>query len=129
MASVLVAPDEVVQAQVFNLVAPNANLRLIEIADLATELVPHATRSASQFTVDEPSCRVDGSRFNRRFPKFSHRFDVATGMRQLRSAMASAGLSPGDWRSDRYRRLPRLSRLIERREVDMTLRHLQTVPA
>ena len=129
VASVLVAPDEAVRGEVFNLVAPNANLRLIEIADLATELVPHATRSVSEFSVDEPSCRVDGSKFERCFPKFSHRYDLTTGMRQLRSAMDSAGLSPGDWRSDRYRRLPRLSRLIERREVDITLRHLQTAPA
>lgn len=124
-AAVLLAPDDLVHNQVFNLVADESasgGRRVIDIADMVTELVSDCTRSIRQDAFDEPSYRVDGSKFQLAFPKFSFRWTLPLGIRQLRNAMLSAGLTPGDWRSDRYRRVLRLKALMERGDLSRTLR-------
>ena len=49
------------------------------------------------------------------------------GIRQLRNALRSSGLTPADMRSDRFRRSSRLRTMIEREELDATLRLPATV--
>jgi len=118
LAVVLMGSDEQVGGQAFNVVAPDDNYRLIDVADLVTELVPGSVRSISPYAFDEPSYRVDGGRFARTFPEFSFRWTLSKGIVQLRNAMRSAGLTMGEWRSDRYRRLLHLLAMIERGEIE-----------
>lgn len=118
IAILLTSPDEPVRGRTFNLAAPDDNYRLIDVADMVTELVPGAVRSISPYAAGEPSYRVDSSLFSRTFPEFSFRWTLPKGIGQLRNAMVSAGLTAGEWRSDRYRRLPRLLSMIERGELD-----------
>ena len=66
--------------------------------------------------------RPDGSKLRRSFPQLTWRWTLPQGIRQLRAAMLGAGLTAGEWRSDRYRRLLRLSTLMERGELDPSLR-------
>ena len=120
-AALLRAPDEGVHNQVFNVVQNDENHRVIEIADRVAELVPHCTRTTTSNVFDERSYRVDGSKLARTFPKFRFRWTLQRGIRQLYHAMLGAGLTPGDWRSDRYRRLLRLQSLLERGPTDLEL--------
>ena len=122
-AAVLVAPDEAVHAQVFNVVAPTGNHRLIDLADTVTDYVPLATRQALHTGLDRNSFRITGRKLERTFPRLELRWTVARGVRQLISAMRHAGMSAGTWRSARYRRALHLQELIEAGRLDRTLRH------
>ena len=121
-AAVLAAPADLVAGEIFNVSSSDENYRVIEIADAVTEWVPHCTRAVSRYTHDEPSYRVSGAKFAETFPDYSFRWTLVEGIRQLRNAMCGAGLTPGEWRSDRYRRAMRLQTLIERGGVNGKLR-------
>ncbi len=131
-AAVLIAPDELVRNEVFNVVAPGVaphatgeNYRIIDIADMITDVLPMCTRSAAVDTFARQSFRADGSKLLRTFPKLTFRWTLPLGLRQLHTAMLSAGITPGDWRSDRYRRALRLQRLVEAGELNASLRRSQ----
>jgi nucleoside-diphosphate-sugar epimerase len=121
-AAVLTAPDDLVRSEVFNVTAPDADYRVIDVADAVTEMVPSCTRPLTVDLFDGKSVRTDGSKLRRRFPKLSFRWTLPLGIRQLQNAMLGAGVSPGDWRSDRYRRALRLQNLIDSGELDASLR-------
>lgn len=133
-AAVLIAPDETIHDEAFNVAAPDDNHRAIDIADAITELVPQCTRRVTRTCFDEPSYRVSGSKMKRKFPKLSFRWNLPTGIRQLRNAMFGAGLTPADLRSDRYGRVFPLSALVDagtptHLEIKTSQRrHIETVP-
>ena len=122
----LTAPDEVVQNEVINVVPPKHNYRVSDIAEAAVELFPDTTWSAAHRRFDNRSCRVDGSKLRRAFPRLTFHWTLRRGIRQIHRAVLSAGLTPGEWRADRYRRALRLHTLVERGELDT---HLRRVPA
>ncbi len=128
-AAVLTAPDDAVASQVFNLACADQNTRIVELADLVTELVPGSVRADRPGVFDRRSYRVDGAKINRAIPGFAPRWTLDQGIRQLRDALTSAGLSPGVWRGERYRRVMRLQSLIEHRELDRSLHRLAVTPA
>jgi nucleoside-diphosphate-sugar epimerase len=124
-AVVLSAPDDLVHNQIFNLAQSDENYRVIDIADAVTEYVPQSTRVSTHKSFDESSYRVDGSKLRRTFPDLNTRWTLPFGIRQLRAAMLSGGLTPGDWRSDRYRRALRLRGLMDREALGADLRFLE----
>ncbi len=128
-AALLTADANVVRDQVFNIVAEDDNHRTIDIADAVTELIPNCTRSTGAYAFTEPGCRMDGSRLRAALPKFTFRWSLPIGIRQLRNAMVGACLTPGDWRSDRFRRVLRLEALMETGEVTADLRRSLPVSA
>lgn len=127
-AAVLAAPTELVHNETFNVVPPDENYRVIDIADAVTELVPLSTRSVPRGVFDERSYRVDGSKLGRTFPRLQLRWTLPLGIRQLRDAMVGSGTTPGDWRSDRYRRALRLNRLVETGRLSPDLRKPELMP-
>jgi nucleoside-diphosphate-sugar epimerase len=121
-AAVLTAADAVVGGQVLNLAITEENYRVIDIADCVTEFVPDCTRSIRMGIPDQSSYSMDGSKLRRVLPHLTWRWTLPQGIRQLRAAMLGAGLTVSEWRSDRYRRVMRLSTMMERGELDSTLR-------
>lgn len=121
-AAILMAADNVVSGQVFNVALSAENYRIMDIADCVAELVPDCTRSVGSAAPDPQSYRIDGSRLQRALPHLSWRWTLPQGIRQLRTAMLGAGLTAGEWRSDRYRRVLRLCTMLERDELDLSLR-------
>jgi nucleoside-diphosphate-sugar epimerase len=126
-AAILAAADEAVCGQVFNVAITEENYRVIDIADCVTEFVPDCTRSIRTGIPDQRSYCVDGSKLRRALPHLTWRWTLPQGIRQLRAAMLGAGLTTGEWRSDRYRRVMRLSTMMERGELDTTLRRHESV--
>jgi nucleoside-diphosphate-sugar epimerase len=121
-AAVLLTPDEKVRCQAFNVVRPGENYRVIDIADEVIGLVPFCVREQPESGTDRRSYRADGSKLERTCPNLKMRWTLPLGVRQLYNAMTHAGMSLGDWRSDRHRRALHLKALIERGDVDATLR-------
>lgn len=128
-ATVLMAPDELVHNEIFNVVPGDENYRVIDVADTVTEHIPRSARAAAAGVFDERSYRVDGSKLRRAFPDLRFHWTLPVGIRQLREAMTNAGLTPGDWRSDRHRRVMRLARLLESGELSADLRRPEPVLA
>lgn len=114
VCATLNAPDDRVAAQVFNVVSPEGPFRVVDIADAVNELVPDSTRKSGPFAFNQPSLKVDGTKFRHAFSQFQFRWTLKDGIRQLRNAMIASGLTPGEWRSDRFRRVARLRSLLER---------------
>ena len=127
--AVLMAPAEIVHGEIFNVVPADHNYRVVDLADTVTEHVPPSTRATPEDVFDERSYRVDGSKLHRTFPELCFRWNLPKGIRQLRDALTNAGLTAGDWRSDRYRRVLRLLRLLESGELGVDLRRSETVLA
>lgn len=115
-------PTNSIAGKVFNLVPPDANYRVVDIADEVAEQIPHTRRLIVSDRHDPRSYRVNGERLLSVLPGFSYRWDLQRGIRQLADAMQCNGLSPSDWRSERFRRSLRLRAMMERGEVDASLR-------
>ena len=128
-AAVLAAPDGDVASQIFNVVLTEENYRVIEAADEAAEAMPLCSRSAPAGVFDQRSYRVAGNKLARVFPDLPLRWTLRRGVRQLRDAMTASGLTPGDWRSDRYRRILHLQSRMERGELDSSLYAREPVAA
>ncbi len=122
IAAVLEAPDAIVNGEVFNVVPEGENYRVIEIADAVTDVLPRVERVTRHPERDGRSYRVDGSKLTRALPKFSFRWRLPRGIRQLCSAFQSNGLTPSDWRSRRFRRAAHMKSLLETGEINSQLR-------
>ena len=120
-AALLAAPADTVHNGVFNVVERNGNYRTIDIADMIGDAIKPCIRSAGVDPANEPSHRVDGARLAEALPEFAFRWTLPMGILQLRRAMLGAGLTPGDWRSDRFRRSLRLAGLMEQGTLDGSL--------
>lgn len=112
-AAVVSAPDNVHFRRTFNLVANEDIYREIDIADSVTDVICNAVRRTGSFALNEPSCRVSGASMTTNYPGFQYRWTLSLGIQQLCQALGNGGVTLGDWRSDRYRRVPRLRHLIE----------------
>jgi nucleoside-diphosphate-sugar epimerase len=123
-ATLLTAPNEVVRNQVFN--AVSENLRVIDIADLVSDLVPGTMRYPRASAFDPQSYQMSGEKFAKAFPSFACHWKAEQGIKQVRDAVTAAGLTLSEWRSDRYRRIARLQDRLERGELDSRLRPRQT---
>ncbi len=113
-AAVLTVPDEEAFHQTFNIMGGAESHRLIDIAEMVAESIPDCVVIPSPGPRNGCDCRVDGSKFARTFPDFSYRWTLPLGIRQLRSAFLGAGMTPGEYRSDRFRRAARLASLLDR---------------
>jgi nucleoside-diphosphate-sugar epimerase len=128
-AAILLLPDEQVHCQAFNVVRPGENYRVIDIADEVVGLVPFCTRERPEHGFDRRSYRMDGSKLERTCPRLNMRWNLPLGVRQLYNAMTHAGMTPGEWRSERYRRVMRLKGMLERGQLDESLRPMRMLDA
>ena len=71
---------------------------------------------------DPRSYRVDFGKLARAFPDLELTWTARTGAEQLAEAYRAAGLTLEDFESDRFTRLKRLRTLLDRDELDHTLR-------
>lgn len=124
-AAVLTAPAPSVHNEIFNVVPNDANYQVTAIAEAVTEFLPEVSWAAACQIFDVRSYRVDGSKLRCAVPRLRFRHSLPDGIRQLQSSIVASGLTPGEWRSNRYRRMPRLQSLMERGELGASLRRKQ----
>ncbi len=120
--AVLASSSELVSRNIFNVVPSGPETRVIDIADTVVELVPESQRGPGLVRFDGPNCRIDGHRFTIAFPEFEFRWSLRAGIRQLRAAMMGTGMTPSDYRGDRFRRGSMLWTLMNRGDLDRSLR-------
>jgi nucleoside-diphosphate-sugar epimerase len=121
--SVLHAPRDLVHNQAFNVVPPNENYRIREVADIVAETVPGSrVEYATAASTDKRCYRVDGSRLVRALPDYKPVWDVRRGAAELYAAYQKVGLSLEEFEGPRYKRLAHLQKLIDGRYLDADLR-------
>lgn len=121
-AGLLGLEDAVVRGEVFNVAPTEENYRIADVADLVSELVPDCGTARRADSPDRRSYSVEGSKLRRALPGFTWRWTLPQGIRQLRAAMAGAGLASGEWRSQRFRRVLNLQSQLEQGELNASLR-------
>ncbi len=120
--TVLAAPNDLVAGQVFNVARTDENFRILDAAEMVSDAVSGTSYTINENVKDRRSYAVCGDKLLRTLPGLSYRWTLPDGVRQLRDAMAHAGMTPAEWRCGRFRRLMRLHTLVQRGEVTPSLR-------
>ncbi len=128
-AAILVAPETIVSRQVINVARTDENYRIVDVADATTEIVENASYTMNRELPDRRSYRVSGEKLQRICPQLKLHWTLRDGIRQLRDALENAGLSPGEFRSSRFRRLAHWSDLRRRGELSVNAEWRNNVEA
>ncbi|HET9848891.1 MAG TPA: NAD(P)-dependent oxidoreductase [Candidatus Dormibacteraeota bacterium] len=122
-AAALGAPRQAVHAQAFNVGAQGENYQVRTLAEIVRETVPGCEiELAGQATHDPRNYQVDFHKLETALPGFYPRWTARSGAWQLYLAYRAAGLSLEDFESRKYSRLKQLEYLIDRGQLDETLR-------
>ena len=121
--ALLDAPAEELAGQAFNIGTAEQNYRIRDLAGVVEQRLPECNVTyAGDASPDPRSYRVDFSKFASRFPGCGFEWTAERGTDELAGAYERVGLTLADFEGDRYIRLGRLKRLLERQSVDDTLR-------
>jgi len=122
--ALLIAPRAGVAGEVFNVAPPGENHRIIDIADTVADALPDGRLPVRGLELDDRNYQADGSKLLRTLHRFEYRWRLPVGIRQLFLSMKSAGLTPADWRSSRFRRAMHLRSLQDSNILDPTFRRI-----
>jgi nucleoside-diphosphate-sugar epimerase len=121
--AVLAAPRELVHNEVFNVGITEENYRIRELADIVAEIVPGCkVEYAPDGGPDKRCYRVDFSKIRRVLPSFQPKWTARKGAQQLYDSYRAFGFTEQDLHTNRYIRIAHIRRLIERGDLDNSLR-------
>jgi nucleoside-diphosphate-sugar epimerase len=117
------APREAIHDRAFNVGATSENYQVRELADIVEASVPGTRVVYAANGGPDPRCyRVDCDAFREAVPEFAPRWDVRRGVAQLADAFHGHGLVLEEFEGPRFSRIAHLLRMLERGEVDSSLR-------
>jgi nucleoside-diphosphate-sugar epimerase len=119
----LEAPEDVIRGEAFNVGRDSENYQVRELGDIVQDVVAGSTvEYAGSGDPDPRSYRVDFGKLARAFPELELTWTARAGAEELAAAYRAAGLTLDEFESDRFTRLKRLRFLLDRGELDPTLR-------
>jgi nucleoside-diphosphate-sugar epimerase len=117
------APEDVVRGEAFNVGRDDENYQVRQLGDIVQEVVDGSeVEYAGSGDPDPRSYRVSFAKLQRTFPELRLTWTARAGARELIDAYRAADLTLRQFESDRFTRLKRLRLLLERGELDRTLR-------
>jgi nucleoside-diphosphate-sugar epimerase len=117
------APRDAIHDRAFNVGATSENYQVRQLGDLVEESVPRSRVVYAEGGGPDPRCyRVNCDSFPRAAPSFAPRWNVRDGARQLYEAFRRYGLDAEDFNGPRFLRIRHVRELLERGDVDETLR-------
>ncbi len=120
---ILEAPRDAIHNATFNVGATSENYRIRELAEIVAETVPGcAIDYAPNAGPDKRCYRVTFEKIRHALPGFQPRWNARQGARQLYEAFCRIGLTREDLEGPRYTRLRQIRRLMDRGQLDGTLR-------
>jgi nucleoside-diphosphate-sugar epimerase len=121
--AVLGAPREAVHGEAFNVGRNAENYQVRDLAEIVRETVGDCeVEYAGSGDPDPRSYRVDFTKFAEAFPDAGLRWTARDGAQEVLDAYREVDLTLEDFEGDRYIRLKRLRRLLDRGELDPELR-------
>ena len=119
----LEAPRDAVHAQAFNVGRTDENYRVRDLAEVVREVVPGCViEYAAGAAADARTYRVDCSKIAAALPAFRPRWTVRDGVRSLSQAFHDARLTVDDFEGSRFRRIGRISQLLQDDRLSRDLR-------
>jgi nucleoside-diphosphate-sugar epimerase len=119
----LEAPLADVWNQAFNTGANHLNHRIIELAEVVTQIVPDCILEVlAQPGADQRTYKADFSKFSRVFRDFSFRWTAKNGAKELYQTFKKIGLTHEHFTSKRFTRLKWLRHLLETGQLNSSLR-------
>jgi nucleoside-diphosphate-sugar epimerase len=128
-ATLLDAPEHAVCGQAFNVGSDDQNYLIRELAELLSGITGCEVEFAEGSSADARSYRVDFSKLGRTFPELGFDWDAAQGAAELLEAYDRYGLTGVEFEGERYIRLRRLRGLLDRGDLDASLRWRTRVAA
>ena len=121
--AMLEAPEDAVRGEAFNVGRNSENYQVRSLGDIVQEVVPSSeVEYAGSGDPDPRSYRVDFGKLARAFPELELTWTARAGAKELAGAYRDAGLTLEEFGGDRFTRLKRLRLLLDRGELDPTLR-------
>lgn len=115
----LTAPTDAIHNQAFNVGRNGENYRIREVAEMVKDVVPNCEVAVmSGASSDTRNYRVDFTKIAERLPEFQPSWTLRAGIEELYAAYIGAPLTPEEWSSSRYYRLPTIRSLQERGLID-----------
>src|SRR5262249_54921206 len=122
------APIDVVHNEVFNVGITTENYRIREIAQIVEKTVAGShVEYAPGASPDKRTYRVDCSKISRLLPNFKPQWTAQRGALELYEKYHAYGLALEDFEGARYQRLAYLQSLMERGEIDDSLRWISPI--
>jgi len=119
----LEAPEDVIRGEAFNVGRDDENYQVRELGDIVEEVVKGSeVEYAGTGDPDPRSYRVSFAKLRAAFPELRLTWTARAGAEELVTAYRAAGLTLEEFESDRFTRLKRLRLLLDRGELDATLR-------
>ena len=104
-AQALIAPKEIVHAEIFNVGKIGGNYRIIDVASIVQNEFPDCKISIGNSNGDTRSYRVSFEKINTILPGYNAKKDVAFGVRQLKELFEIVKLSKEQFDSRAFTRL------------------------
>jgi nucleoside-diphosphate-sugar epimerase len=126
----LVAPQETIHNQAFNVGITEENYQVRELAEIVREIVPGCNLEyASGGGPDPRSYRVDFTKIKNLLPGFAPQWNVRRGAQELYDACRQANLKLEDFDGPRFKRITHIRKLLAAGQLDSQLRWTSAVPA
>ena len=117
------APEDAVRGEAFNVGRDDENYQVRELGDIVQAVVEGSeVEYAGSGDPDPRSYRVSFAKLQRTFPELRLTWTARAGAQELIDAYRAAELTLQQFESDRFTRLKRLRLLLERGDLDPTLR-------
>lgn len=128
-AAALAAPPEPAAHRILNVVPPDENHRVSDLARMVSAAIPQATLSfAPDAGPDRRTYRVSGARIAAALSAWRPRWTAAQGIAQLVEALRGACPAPEAFEGPRFQRLARLRQLQTEGRLDRTFRRASSDP-
>ena len=122
-AAALVAPQEAIHNQAFNVGANEENYQVRELAEIVREIVPGCTVEYAEGGGPDPrSYRVDFSKLNEMLPGFTPKWNARRGAQELYDAVRAVNLTAEEFQNRKFTRLVQFKYLLDSGRLDETLR-------
>jgi nucleoside-diphosphate-sugar epimerase len=112
--SALLAPQDAIHAQAFNVARVGENYRIRDLAEIVGQTVPGCTiELAGNASADARNYRVDGSKIASALPSYKPTWNAVDGAQGLYEAFKEVGITLDDIEGWKYRRLGQIGRLLD----------------
>ncbi|MCZ6593948.1 MAG: SDR family oxidoreductase [Bacteroidetes bacterium] len=120
---VLEAPMELIHNQAFNTGAEQLNYKVIELAQIVTDIVPGSKIEIKAETgADQRTYKADFTKFKTTFPEFEFKWTAEKGAKELYDTFTKIGLTHDDYVDKKFTRLKWLNYLLDSGKLDNSLR-------